>query len=38
MKVVAKVAENGAKLVEMTPDTANELLALQPGIRIVPPG
>src|SRR6266568_5318230 len=36
MKVVAKVAENGAKLVEMTPDTANELLALQPGIRIVP--
>jgi subtilisin len=35
-KVLDAVHEDGAKLVEMTPDTAQDLLASQPGLRIVP--
>jgi len=35
-KVLDSIHEDGAKLVEMTADTANDLLASQPGLRIVP--
>lgn len=36
MKVVDSIAENGAKLVEMTAAAMTELRASQPGVRIVP--
>jgi subtilisin len=36
LRVVDSVREDGAKLVEMTPEAANELKANQPGLRIVP--
>lgn len=35
-KVLDSIHEDGAKLVEMTTDTAKDLLAAQPGLRIVP--
>jgi subtilisin len=35
-KVLDSIRADGAKLVEMTADTANDLLASQPGLRIVP--
>jgi subtilisin len=35
-RVVDSIAENGAKLVEMTEAVANEIQAHQPGLRIVP--
>jgi subtilisin len=35
-KVLDAISEEGAKLVEMTPDTAKDLQASQPGLRIVP--
>jgi subtilisin family serine protease len=35
-RVLDSVHEDGAKLVEMTPETANEFKAHQPGVRIVP--
>jgi subtilisin len=35
-KVLDSIHEDGAKLVEMTADTAKDLLASQPGLRIVP--
>src|SRR5258708_1154856 len=35
-RVLDSISENGAKLVEMTNATANEILAHQPGLRIVP--
>ena len=35
-KVLDSIHENGAKLVEMTGDTAKDLQASQPGLRIVP--
>jgi subtilisin family serine protease len=35
-KVLDSIHEDGAKLVEMTADTANDLLAAQPGLRVVP--
>ena len=34
-KVLDSIREDGAKLVEMTPDTAKDLQASQPGLRIV---
>lgn len=36
LKVVDSIHENGAKLVEMTPDEMQKLRAAQPGLRIVP--
>ncbi len=36
IKVVDSIHENGAKLVEMSPETMLELRAAQPGLRIVP--
>jgi hypothetical protein len=36
MRVIDSIHEDGAKLVEMSPDTASELRASQPGLRIVP--
>jgi subtilisin family serine protease len=35
-KVLDSIRDNGAKLVEMTADTAKDLQASQPGLRIVP--
>ncbi len=35
-KILDSIHEDGAKLVEMTSDTAKEMLANQPGLRIVP--
>jgi subtilisin family serine protease len=35
-RVLDSIAADGAKLVEMTEDAANELLAHQPGLRLVP--
>ncbi len=35
-KVLDSIHDDGAKLVEMTADTAQDLLAAQPGLRIVP--
>jgi subtilisin len=35
-RVLDSISENGAKLVEMTDAAANEILAHQPGLRIVP--
>jgi subtilisin len=35
-KVLDSIRDDGAKLVEMTADTAQDLLAAQPGLRIVP--
>jgi subtilisin len=35
-RVIDSISENGAKLVEMTDDTANQMQAHQPGLRIVP--
>jgi subtilisin len=35
-KILDSIHEDGAKLVEMTADTAKDLLAAQPGLRIVP--
>jgi subtilisin family serine protease len=35
-KVLDSIHDDGAKLVEMTADTAQDLLASQPGLRIVP--
>ena len=36
MRVIDSIHEDGAKLVEMTPASAKELQAAQPGLRIVP--
>ena len=36
MKVIDAVHEDGAKLVEMTPDAVMELRAIQPGLRVIP--
>jgi len=36
MRVLDSIHEDGAKLVEMTPETASALHASQPGLRIVP--
>ena len=36
LRVLDSIHENGAKLIEMTTDTAKDLLANQPGLRIVP--
>src|SRR3954452_16681922 len=36
MKVVDSIREDGAKLVEITPDAVQQLRAAQPGLRIVP--
>ncbi|HKC26328.1 MAG TPA: S8 family serine peptidase [Thermoanaerobaculia bacterium] len=36
IRVLDSVAENGAKLVEMTPEAMNELKAQEPGMRVVP--
>jgi subtilisin len=36
MRVLDSIHEDGAKLVEMSPETASELRASQPGLRIVP--
>lgn len=36
MKVLASVHENGAKLVEMSPEDVSNLRAEQPGLRVVP--
>ena len=36
IRVLDSIHDDGAKLVEMTPDTASQLRASQPGIRIVP--
>src|SRR5437588_530322 len=36
LQVVDEIAENGAKLVEMAPQTLLTLRALQPSLRIVP--
>lgn len=36
MKVLASVHENGAKLVQMSPEDVSDLRAEQPGLRVVP--
>src|SRR5438477_2145013 len=36
MEVIDAVHEDGAKLVEMTPDAVMELRAIQPGLRVIP--
>ena len=36
MRVLDSIRENGAKLVEMPPDSAGALRAVQPGMRLVP--
>ncbi len=36
LKVIDSIRENGAKLVEMSPDAVSSLQAEQPGVRIIP--
>ena len=36
MTVIDSIHENGAKLVEMSPESVSDLQAEQPGLRIVP--
>ena len=36
LRVLDSIRENGAKLVEMTPEAASQLRTEQPGLRLVP--